>query len=280
MSPLLWGAGLGISFLWAYFPVLKSLASVWWNTEEYSHGFLVLPISMVILWRRRDVLAATNTAPSGWGTVLIVLSLLVYIFAYYAEINTISSFSMIPLLAGIVLYLYGFEMLKNVAFPLMFLIFMIPVPAQIFAQLTIPLQLFVSEVSSLLAASLGVPLLREGNVIHLPRQTLHVVQACSGLMSMISLWMLSAVIGYFALCSNGVRGLLFLLSTPIAVLVNVIRVFLLIIFFHHFGIDLTRGNLHTIYGVGIFALSIISVLLMTGIMAKWDTTPSEGSPSS
>jgi exosortase A len=276
MLQILLGAGLGISLILAYFPVFKSLVAVWYNTEEYSHGFLVLPISMVMLWRKRDVLSATNRAPSGWGAGLIVLSLLVYIFAFYAEITTISSFSMIPLLAGIVLYLYGAEMLKHVAFPLIFLIFMIPVPAQIFAQLTIPLQLFVSKASALIAASLGIPLLREGNVIHLPQQTLQVVKACSGLMSMISLWMLSAVIGHFALSSNTLRGILFLLSTPIAVLVNIIRVLLLIVFFYHLGIDLTRVSLHMLYGVAIFGLSIISVFLMTGLMAKWDTSPSQG----
>lgn len=270
--PLLWGIGLGFAFLLAYYPVLKGLVTIWSNTEEYSHGFLVLPISVYMLWRKKDVLSTIRVVPSGWGAVIIVVSLMLYVFAYYAEITTLSALSMIPLLAGVVIYLFGFEMLRLVAFPLCFLVFMVPAPAQIFAQLTMPLQLFVSKASSLVASNLGIPLMREGNVIHLPQQTLQVVQACSGLMSMISLWMLSALIGYFSLSSNLLRGVLFLLSTPIAVFVNIIRVFLLIVFFYFLDVDLTGGSLHTLYGMAIFSLSILSVLFMRGVLSKWDST--------
>lgn len=280
MLPFLLGASLGISFLLAYYPVLKDLAVVWYSTEEYSHGFLVLPISFAMLWRKRDVLTAAEREPSAWGVVLLFLSISIYIFASYAEIMTICSLTMIPLLAGIVLYLHGFHLLRIMGFPLLFLIFMIPVPAQIFVQLTIPLQLFVSKASSFVALSLGIPLLREGNLIHLPQQTLQVVQACSGLMSLISLSMLSTVIGYFALSSNAMRTVLLLLSIPTAVLVNIIRVFMLITFFYYFGIDLTGESLHIFYGVVIFGLSVAILLFMTGILAKWNTTPLQGSLSS
>lgn len=269
---MFWGIGLGFAFLLAYYPVLKGLVTIWSNMEEYSHGSLVLPISVYMLWRKKDVLSTIRVVPSGWGAVIILVSLMLYVFAYYAEITTLSALSMIPLLAGVVIYLFGFEMLRIVAFPLCFLVFMVPAPAQILAQLTMPLQLFVSKASSLVASNLGIPLMREGNVIHLPQQTLQVVQACSGLMSMISLWMLSALTGYFSLSSNLLRGVLFLLSTPIAVFVNIIRVFLLIIFFYFLDVDLTRGSLHTLYGMAIFALSILSVLFMRGILSKWDST--------
>jgi exosortase A len=274
MFPVYWGIGYSCALLFAYFPVFSSLVSMWSHNEEYSHGFLVAPISLYLLWRKRDDLALAQLSSNGWGFVVVLLSLCLYIFSYYAEITTLSAFSLIPLLAGTVLYVLGFGMLKKVAFPLCFLVFMIPVPSQILAQVTMPLQLLVSKVSSLMAAGIGIPLLREGNVIHLPQQTLQVVQACSGLMSMISLWMLSAIIGYFTLNSKLLRVILLLAATPIAVFVNIVRVFLLIFCFYNLGMDLTRGSVHTLYGMVIFILSILSVLLVRGILAKWDNHPS------
>jgi exosortase A len=280
MLPVYWGIGYLCAFLMAYYPVLRSLVSVWSHTEEYSHGFLVAPISVYLLWRRRDDLALTPATVNRWGIVVVLLSLALYIFAHYAEITTLSAFSMIPLLGGVVVYLFGFQVLKKVTFPLCFLVFMIPIPAQILAELTMPLQLLVSKVSSLLAVGFGIPLLREGNVIHLPQQTLQVVQACSGLMSMISLWMLSAVIGYLYLNANSLRTILFLLATPIAVFVNIIRVFFLIFCFYYYSIDLTIGHIHILHGMAIFTLSFLSLLIIRGILAKWDINPSVGVLSS
>ena len=106
--------------------------------------------------------------PSLWGLGLVIFSLLLYLFAHLAEIVTVASFSMVLLLAGAVIYFYGFPMLKELLFPLFLLLFMIPIPAQIYSSLTIPLQLFVTNVSVWIGALLGIPVYREGNVIHLP----------------------------------------------------------------------------------------------------------------
>jgi len=161
-------------------------------------------------------------------------------------------------------------MSKELLFPLFLLLFMIPVPAQIYSKFTIPLQLFVSKSSVWIGAIMGLPIYREGNVIHLPNQTLQVVQACSGLRSVISLLLLSAVFGYFTLKANILRAVLFICGIPAAILVNIIRVLLLVLAFHYLNYDLTKGTIHTVFGMLIFILALIFLLGIKGLLCNWD----------
>ncbi len=257
-------------FIGLFFPAWQKLVSHWYNSEEYSHGFLVVPISLYIVWQKKDVIAKASVRPSNWGLAICILSLMLYVAAYLAEISTISSFSMVPFVAGIVLYLFGFEIFKIVFFPILFLCFMIPVPNQIFSTLTVPLQLFVSKISAEIASLLHVPIYRDGNILHLPDRTLAVVHACSGLRSLISLITISTIFGYFTLNRNILRGLLILSSIPIAILVNIIRVLLMVISFYYLSYDLTAGIIHTFYGIFIFILAIIFLALSKGVMSSWD----------
>ena len=263
-------AALFASFLLAYFPVWKGLVLAWYSNDQYSHGFLIVPLCIYILWRKKEKLAEVEIRPSWWGLALVIFSLLLYLFAHFAEVMTVSSFSMVLLLVGVVIYFYGIPMFKELFFPLFLLLFMIPIPAQIYSTLTIPLQLFVSKASVWLGGLLGFPIYREGNVIHLPDQTLQVVQACSGLRSMISLLALSAIFGYFTLKSNILRAILFFSGIPAAILVNIIRVLLLVLAFHYFNYDLTSGTTHTIFGMAIFVLALIFIFVVKGLLSNWD----------
>ncbi len=132
------------------------------------------------------------------------------------------------------------------------------------------LQLFVSKSSVWIGVIMGLPIYREGNVIHLPDQTLQVVQACSGLRSVISLLLLSAVFGYFTLKSNILRGVLFICGIPAAILVNIFRVLLLVLAFHYLNYDLTKGTIHTVFGMTIFILALIFLLGIKGLLSNWD----------
>ena len=263
-------AVLVASFTLAYFPVWKRLVLAWYNSDEYSHGFLIIPICIYILWRKKDILAEIPVSPSWWGLALVIFSLLLYLFAHFAEIITVASFSMVLLLAGLVIYFYGFFMLKELSFPLFLLLFMIPIPAQIYSSLTVPLQLFVTKVSVWTGALLGVPVYREGNVIHLPDRTMQVVQACSGLKSMISLLTLSAILSYFTLKSNFLRTVLFVSGIPAAIVVNIIRVLLSVVAYHYFNYDLTKGTTHTIFGMIIFILALIFIAIAQKVLSTWD----------
>ncbi len=258
------------TFILAYFPVWKRLVMAWSGSDEYSHGFLIIPICIYILWRKKDVLAKIPASPSPWGLAVSIFSLCLYLFAHLAEIITVASFSMVLLVAGVVIYFYGLLMFKELIFPLFLLLLMIPIPSQIYSSLTIPLQLFVSKISVFIATLLGLPIYREGNVIHLPDRTMQVVQACSGLRSMISLVTLAAVFGYLTLRSNLLRIVLFVSGVPAAIVVNIIRVLMLVLAFHYFGYDLTSGPIHTAFGMTIFILALLLLIIIKGVLSIWD----------
>ena len=260
-----------ILFVLAFYPVWSGLIKVWMNSDEYSHGFFIVPIALFVVWNKRSDLTSSPVQGSWIGLLLVILALFIYLIGRVGEIYTLSSLSMIFFIAASIVFLFGFRIFKELLFPLFILLFMIPVPSQVFSAATIELQLFVSQASTFLVSFLGVPLFREGNVIHLPERTLQVVQACSGLRSLITLLTLSAVFGYFTLRSNILRTVLFFSGVPIAIFVNIVRVTLLICFIHFLGLDLTHGASHTWFGLGIFALALGLLFLIKGLIARWDT---------
>lgn len=258
------------AFLFAYAPVLIGLWNVWLHSDEYSHGFFIIPIALYICWTKKEILADIPVTSSAWGLFIFFLSLVLYVGARYAGITTIASLTMVMCLVGLVYALYGRQILREVSFPLFLLLFMIPVPNQIYSSLTVPLQLFVSQISVTLVSLLGLPILRDGNVIHLPDRTLEVVQACSGLRSLITLLTLSLIMGYFTLRSNFFRILLVLLAIPVAIIVNIVRVVIMIVILFYYQYDLTEDSVHTIYGLVIFALALGIIFTFQRVLQIWD----------
>ena len=258
------------TFCAVFFPVLKSLVKVWHGSEEYSHGFFIIPLSLYIIWQKKDELTETSVQPSNWGLLIIIISLLLFIIARAGEILTLVPMTMIFLIFGAVIYLFGFLMCRKLIFPLFFLFFMIPVPSQVYSALTIPLQLFVTKTTVFIAGLMGISIYREGNVINLPDHTMQVVQACSGLRSMISLLVLSAIFGYFTLRSNILRGVLFVAGIPISIIVNIFRVFLMVTAYYYFNYDLTADSVHTIFGMIIFIMALIIIAATRGVLSFWD----------
>ena len=258
------------TFIFAYFPVWRDLISAWSGSPENSYGFFIIPISAFLVWKKFSTLSRVPSQGSTLGLLIVIFSLLLYLFAHYAEIITLRSLSIVALLAGAIIYLYGFSIFKELIFPITFLLFMIPIPSQIYSYLTIPLQLFVSKVSVWLAASLGVSVFREGNVIHLPGHTFQVVRACSGMRSMVSLLTLSAVFGYLSLKSNLLRLGLFLSGIPVAIIVNTFRVLLILLAFHYLHADLTRGIPHQALGLLVFIVALLILFMIRGVISPWD----------
>ena len=258
------------AFALAYLPVWQALLHTWLSSEDYSHGIFIVPIALAILWWRRDSLAVQLVSSSWWRFPWVVLAILLYLLANQAEIATLASYSMIFFLVASVWFLFGSNVLRQASFPLFLLLFMIPIPDQIYTTLTVPLQLFVSKVSVGLAALIGIPIYREGNVIQLPGQSLQVVQACSGLRSIVSLLGLSLLFAYFTLKSNMLRTILFMSGAPIAILVNIVRVLIMIIGFYYFHYDLSGGTLHTVFGTAVFVIALLCIATIRGVLAHWD----------
>jgi exosortase len=259
-QPIIWIVFCG-AFLAAYLPVLTGLIHVWISSDDYSHGLAIIPLAVYILWQKRGALLTTPVKGAWPGFLLATASLIVYVFAKIGEIQSLSSVSMIIFLWGAVIFLFGYEIFKVSLFPLLVLFFMIPVPAQIIAALTIPLQLIVTKASVLLASMTGVPVFHEGNIINVPRGTFQVVQACSGLRSIMTMLTLGAVLAYLTLRSNFLRSILFVLAVPIAIAVNILRVFLLVVAFQFLGIDLSEGTPHTLLGLAVFVIAVGLFLL-------------------
>jgi len=260
---------LGVIFL-TFFPVLRGLVLAWSSSEDNSHGFLVIPLALYVLWLKRENLKDIKPMGSSTGLFVIVISLLLYIFSLAGGIRTLASLSFVIFLNGAVLYLLGGGYLRITQFSLLLLLFMIPIPAQLIASVTIPLQLLVSKAAVAISTLIGIPLYREGNVIYHSRRAFEVVQACSGLRSISALLMLGAVFGYFFLRSNLLRAVLLLFSVPIAIGVNILRVVILIASFHYFEVDLTDGVSHSIFGLVLFAFSLLFFVLVRAGLSKWE----------
>lgn len=245
------------SFIVTYYPVINSLINTWRTSEDYSHGFLIFPLFCFIIWiKRKKIIYELPLQPHWLGLFIILISLGVYIIAHFGEIRTLASLSMIVCLAGIFIYILGFQALKELFFPFFLLFFMIPIPSQIYAQLTIPLQLIVTKMSALLSQIIGIPVYRAGNVLETTGLNLQVVEACSGLRSMISLLLLSALFAFFCLQSSIGRFFLFIAGIPLAVFINMIRVTSMLLVWNFFAYDLTHGFIHELFGVILFIIAL------------------------
>lgn len=265
--------GLALAFIFAFFPVIRDLVTIWLSSDDNSHGLLIVPISLYLMWRNREAIKASQIVPGRFGWVLPVIAILFYLFAYMAGIATLGFLSMVFTIWVIVWTLLGKAIFKIILFPMGVLLLMIPVPSQFYSMATVPLQLLVSQISTVIVSALDIPILREGNLLHLSDRTLAVVQACSGLRSLMSLFAVCAVFGYLSLSSNLLRMILILTSIPVAVIVNIVRVVLMILVFHFMEIDLSQGTPHTVFGMMIFFLALLIIVITRELLSKWDSKP-------
>lgn len=236
----------------------------------YNHNFLTVPIILYMVWGKRAQLASGQVSYSMPGFVLLLLSSVFYLFGLLTQVHTVILLSMILTIIGTLVFILGVQCIKQLFIPLVLLLMLIPVPEQLYIQLTFPLQISVSEASEALVRLFGVSIFREGNIMTIPTKSFEVVEACSGLRSMITLLTLSVIVGYFMLRSAVCRLVLIAASVPIAIMVNVLRVVTMILLFHFFEIDLTEGGWHTGAGVMVFVVAMLLLLLLQRVMEFWE----------
>lgn len=260
-----------VLFVAAYFPAFQILVEKWLNSEEYSHAFLTLPILLYMVWEKRKVLWGGTPHYTMLGLFLVLLSTVCYLFALLTQVPTFISLSLYVTIVGVLIYLYGIKPIRLLFTPLLLLLILIPVPDQLYIKLTFPLQLKVSQFSELIVGMFGVPILREGNVMNTPGKSFEVVEACSGMRSIITLVTLSLIMGYFMLIKKFSKIFLLLTSFPIAIIVNIFRVSSMILLYHFFRLDLSEGFLHTLTGLFVFAFALVLLLLVHKILEVWET---------
>jgi exosortase len=256
---------VGALLLISYAPVLRDLIRDWIHDENVGHGFFVPLVAGYIAWQKQDELREAKWTRSWFGLVLVVgAAIQLYVATLGAELFLARSAFVISL-TGAVLWLGGMQVLRILSFPLFLLWFMIPIPAIIYNQITLPLQFLASEVAEKVLGLLGIPVLREGNILELPSQRLSVVEACSGIRSLLSLSFLSLVYGYFFETRNWLRAILFLATIPIAIATNAGRVTATGLL-SEIDPDLTTGATHLAEGWVVF-VAALALLLLTHRLA-------------
>jgi exosortase len=247
---------------WLYAPVLGHLVRQWNHDPNYSHGFFVPAFSLFVLWQQRDRLRALPLRPS-WSGLLVLASALVVLLAGIlgAELF-LSRFSFLLAIAGLVVLVYGWNHLGAVVFPWLFLLFMIPIPTIVFNEITFPLQLLASKAAAWTLPLLGVPVLREGNVIQLPAMALEVAEACSGIRSLMSLATLAVIYGYLLEPRKSVRVALAIASVPIAVVANSFRIVGTGLLVQYWDPEKAQGFFHAFSGWLIFVVSLVLLFLL------------------
>jgi exosortase len=253
-----------------YAAVIKSLVMQWWTDADYGHGFFVPLFSGYILWHARERWTKVEIKPSNFGFVVIAGAIaLLLLGSLGAELFT-SRFSLLVLLAGMILFLAGWKMLRAVSFPLGYLIWMIPLPVIIYNQITFPLQLIASRLATAWLELAQVPVLRDGNILIMSNYSLEVVEACSGIRSLMTLMALAVAYGYLVSPRRWVRYVLAAFMVPIAIVTNAIRIMGAGLLAHRFGPAAAEGFLHQFSGWAIFLVALVLMLGSHWILRKID----------
>lgn len=263
--PCLVLAGLLVAL---YGQIIRGLADDWWNDPNASHGLLVPPLAAYIAWQRKHLTLSIPAAPRLGGLWWVVAGSLLLLIGKLGAEFFLGRLSIVILLAGFVDTFWGRQRLKSLAFPLLLLATMVPMPVIVYNQLAQPLQLFASAVSTRIAQAVGVSIFQEGNVIQLANTTLGVEEACSGLRSLSALIVMALLLGFLVCTRIRTRVSLLVLAVPIAILVNVIRVAGTAIL-ADYSPELAMGFYHTFSGWLIFLLGIALVYGACQLLHQW-----------
>ena len=249
-----------------YWQIVRDLARQWWDDPNYSHGFLVPLVSGYLVWQRRADLASLSPKGSALGLPVLLAGIGALLLGDVASENFLARSSLIVVLAGLVLSHLGRETFRVLALPLLFLFFMVPLPATLFYAVAFPLQGLAARNAAWTLDLLGVPVLIDGNVIHLSQISLGVTEACSGIRSLISL--LTVAVAWAVLTRPGRWRTAVLLAAviPITVLANAARVVITGLIGQRFGVEYAEGFFHTFSGWVLFLLALACFLGLDSLM--------------
>lgn len=253
------------TFLWMYDRYMGA-------DSYYSHGFIVPLVALFFIYLKKNRLKQTAQKASLAGLFLVLFALLLHVLGTVLYIFSISGFSLFFLAVGLSLFLFGKEVSKVIWFPLFFLIFMFPLPQAVIGLFAFPLKMLAAKVGVLLVSLLGVPVHGEGFNIFIPAGRLLVGNPCSGLRSLIAFLALGSVFAYMTPVSNGKKFFLFFLTIPIALLSNIIRVPILILVSHYWGLEAAAPHtfVHTGSGMLVFIVGFLLLLAVAKVL-EWRT---------
>jgi exosortase len=247
--------------------VLPPLVADWLDDPNYSHGFLVPGLSAYFVWDRRQTLARLKPQPHWVGLIILLFGLAMLFLGHLGAELFLMRSSMVVVITALVWYLLGRPYVHALAFPLAFLLFMIPLPAILLNTITLPLQLLATQVSTIALQLVHLPVYREGNIIYLPHATLEVAEACSGLRSLVSLLALAVVLAYLTRRRVSTRCLMALSVIPIALVANAFRIWATGVLAHQYGTAAAEGFYHTFAGWLVFVVALGLLLGEEGLLS-------------
>ncbi|MDO8479294.1 MAG: exosortase [Candidatus Rokubacteria bacterium] len=248
-----------------------------WDDPTYSHVYIVPIISGFVMWQRRRHLATLPIRGSWRGVPLILAGVAALIVGDIGAETFLMRSSLIVILAGLVLFHFGWAMLRALAFPLGFFLFLVPMPAIFFYAMTARLQNLAAENGAWALDLLGVPVLLDGNVIHLSNLTLGVTEACSGIRSLITLVALGVAWAHLMLPRFWMQVVLVISVLPITIVTNAGRIVMTGLVGRSFGVEYAEGFFHFFSGWLVFIVAILCLLAVHGVLRAvsprrvWDT---------
>ncbi len=263
-----WYALLSLATLIAYIPTFVHLIQGPWQTEQEGHGPLIIAASLWLVWSSRERLAKAEIVPApvvGWAVLLVGLAML--FMARTQDLISVEVLSELPVIAGCVLMLSGWKVLKILAFPIGFLFFTVPAPGWMVDGATVPLKVLISDWVTRFLYAVGYPVAQNGVVIMIGPYQLLMQDACAGMNSIFALSAIGMFYVYAFRWKSKLRSVILLTAiVPITIFANFLRVLTLVLIAYYGGIELVDGVLHDLTGIALFVFAITLVFILDGLL--------------
>jgi exosortase len=261
---------LAAATAWLYSDVIRGLVVQWATSPDASYGAILAAVALLLLWQRREAIfphapAARSPAASG---LLFLAGLLLYLAGFVAADVFTTRASFVIVGGGLIWYLYGTVAAVEASTPLLFLLLSIPLPEIVVTTLTGSLQTVAARTAEALLTTTGIPVYRDGNVLELPTSTLQVVEACSGLRSVVSLAAVGVLVAWASNGGAARRMALIVTTIPIAVLVNGVRLAASGAASEQWGSIATREPWHSLAGWLTFVVSLSALWLARRLLFR------------
>jgi len=264
-----------------YLPIFWKLYRVRWDLLDYTHAYFILPISLWLVWRKREQLKAllkiAEPGKNYYGLVSLSVGILIFLFASRFDYSFLITISLLPVLVGLVYSLYGIDTLKLLSFPIAYLLLLVPPPMSIIDSITLPMRYGISNLTEKILGLLNYPITREGLLLNIGYNEIFMGQPCSGFRSLITLFSLGLIYVYISKTRFINKVILIFFVIPLALLGNLIRVITLCLITFYFGEEAGQGFFHNFSGIVMFIITILGLIGIETILDKMSDQRSENS---
>lgn len=263
-------AWLAVAALYA--PIFYQLYHMRWNAIDYTHAYFILPVSIWFVWRKRalikELTVGKGSQKSALGLAIILVALLMFVFGWKQDYLMISTLSLIPLLFGIILFVYGLPMARILSFPILYLLLLVPPPLGVLDSITLPMRYLVSVATEGVLKVFHYPILRDGLLLSINKHEIYVAQPCSGFRSFITMFALGLAYSYISKGTLKKKALLVVSIIPLALLGNLFRIASLCIVTYYLGESTGQKYYHDISGLIIFILLVLSLMGIDALLDR------------